>query len=145
LAKKKKRKPIRIQEAFRTVTSRGNRVVQREYEIRQNGEHIGLLNYASDLQRGGGTGLNDEFKDHFKKTDAGINFIKTARGHRNKGIGTKLLKKAERVAKKEKKNRILLEVSPDKKKNISFYKKHGYTPIDTTKRKEKWILMEKRL
>jgi len=97
-------------------------IYTRRHKIRQNGEHIGHLNYASDLQRGGGTGLNDEFKDHFKKTDAGINFIKTARGHRNKGIGTKLLKKAERVAKKEKKNRILLEVSPDKKKNISFYK-----------------------
>lgn len=113
--------------------------------MRQNGKTIGTLDYACDLQHGGGLGIQDNFEKHIRKDDAGINFVKVKRGHRNKGFGKKLLKKAERLAKKDKKKRLLLVVSPEKKKNISLYKKNGYNPIATSRRKGKWVLMAKDL
>jgi len=89
--------------------------------------------------------------DSIKRGDLGISEFGVDTKYRSKGIGGHLLKKAERIAKRNKKKRLVLGTGKNNWKAQKLYRKHGFKKINEYDRKlgngkvEKSIMMAKEL
>jgi ribosomal protein S18 acetylase RimI-like enzyme len=145
-----KQNKVRIREAFNTISLRKKKIVERDFDANINGKNVGYIRYGVYAKDMGFHGFSKSFEKYANKHDGSINFVVVEKGYMNRGIGKKLLDRAEREAKKDKRKRLLLTVSGKKKKNISIYKNRGYKKIAKKTdrfqgKKNTWILMAKEL
>ena len=126
--KKPKLKNLKVVEDRRLVSPRG-KIFKR---------YIVVIDPKVQLLVGGLTYYTNPKADssirykHIKKRDASVDAVGMAPEFRNKGFGSKMLKRAEIIARKEKKNRMLLAVMGFNKKGIKLYERMGYKTIHKT-------------
>jgi ribosomal protein S18 acetylase RimI-like enzyme len=91
----------------------------------KKGEQVGQILYDVDPKR---------YKHQYnvgqvKTSDGGISHFHVEPKYRDKGIGSILIKKVERLAKKDGKKRLVLEAKAKNIRAIKLYKNHGFKII----------------
>lgn len=137
---------IRIFEGYRLIRPKSREPVEKHFYAKgKNKGSLGILKYGTNLGKYSRYyNYPKRFHKYFKNKDASVNLVAVRSGSKNKGVGRKLLKKAEREAKKERKKNIYLYVNRQNKKPISLYKKLGYKEIDKSREEgQGWSLLKK--
>lgn len=118
----------------------------RIFTATKNKEYVGDIYYDKDAMK------FDKYYNTkvLKKGDAGISEFKIKPKYRSKGIGSALLEKVIRTAKRDKKKRIVLATATSNTKAQKLYRQYGFKKIPNSgetwrvnKGKQKIIMMAK--
>jgi len=149
---KKGRKPVKkpktkfnLRETQRTTTPSGKTIFAKKITAFENKKNIGHIDVDIIPER--------HIMQHENgKDDLYIRGIYVRPKYRDKGVGGDLIKKAERIAKQNKKKRLILDVLGSNNKAQRFYKRHGFEMTNEVKEitirqgnKSKLFLMVKEL
>ena len=126
----KRNKPkIIIKETEVTMRPSLKKVLNRNFNaykhINKKRKYLGSIMYDVDPT------IYDDVYDTkvVKKSDGGISHFWVKQKYRDKGIGSLLLKRVERLARKDGKKRMVLEVLGWNSRAKKFYRDKGYEPI----------------
>lgn len=120
---------LKIIESRREIRPRNNKILRRMFVVGDPKVKyvVGGITYYSDPKED----ASIRYK-HILKKDASFDNFGLLPKYRKKGFGTKLIKKAERAAKEDGKDRMLLAVMGYNKGAINLYNKLGYDVIHKT-------------
>jgi len=137
-----------VTERLPTYGNGNNKKMFRIFTATKNKEHLGDIYYDKVAMK---------FYKYYntkvlKKGDAGISEFKIQPKYRSKGIGSALLDKVIRTAKRDNKKRIVLATAASNVKAQKLYHKYGFKKIPNgeeiwkvNKGKQKIIMMAKEL
>jgi GNAT superfamily N-acetyltransferase len=122
-------KDLKIVESRREIRPRSNKVLKRYFIVGDPKiKHIvGGITYYSNPKED----PSIRYK-HISKKDASFDNFGLLPKYRNKGFGTRMIKKVEHAAKEDGKDRVLLAVRGYNKKAINLYNKLGYDVVHKT-------------
>jgi ribosomal protein S18 acetylase RimI-like enzyme len=136
-----------IIERERIVIPRKKKPAMRIFSAVRKDKDIGEIIYDPDVRL-----YPDDYNNKIlKRGDGGILNVGVKNKFRNKGIGSELLKKIERIAKRDKRKRLVLEVDKNNYKAKKLYKRNGFKEIDGARKikdgrkKKEFITMIKEL
>lgn len=116
---------VTVMEAENTIVPSSKKVLSRYFKVMKKGEQVGQILYDVDPKR---------YKHQYnvgkvEKSDGGISHFHVEPNYRGKGIGSSLIEKVERLAKKDGKKRLVLEAKAKNIRAIKLYKSHGFEII----------------
>lgn len=139
-----------VVEHQRMINPQNNQPIYRIFTALRNNKYAGEMYLDYDPQ---GVSLYDPRA--VRRNDIGISEFGVRKDLRGKGIGSTLLKKAERIAKRNKKDRLILSTLKSNTRAQKLYRKQGFEKIgefqhldrlaDGSKKKRTLIMMAKKV
>jgi ribosomal protein S18 acetylase RimI-like enzyme len=113
---------VKIKETAITTSPSKKRIFSRYFHVFKGDEDIGYIQYDKEAK----LNLESYNEKVVDVKDGGIAVLWVDKKYRGKGIGSKLIEKAERYARKDGRKRLILQVMDKNKKAQKLYNSYGF-------------------